>query len=161
MLQMIGQRIRDWYILLIGVCAIAGGLAIASYQGAFENAATGRPEATVQESGHRQQPITHRTDDRSEKAQRPVANPTAGAGVSSPRRTADQLASQTPGAAQQATSLPNHAPPFRSLHLRYPVETLAEAFAEGITTGHPSMPEFRLDPGQINDVISYLKTLER
>jgi cytochrome c len=52
------------------------------------------------------------------------------------------------------------APPFRSLHRRYPVESLAEAFAEGIVTGHPSMPEFRLDPGQIGDVIDYLKTLE-
>src|SRR5262245_4490872 len=52
------------------------------------------------------------------------------------------------------------APPFRTLHRRYPVESLAEAFAEGIVTGHPSMPEFRLDPGQIGDVIDYLKTLE-
>ena len=51
------------------------------------------------------------------------------------------------------------APPFRSLHQRYPVESLAEALAEGITTGHPSMPEFQLDPGQVNDVITYLKTL--
>lgn len=53
------------------------------------------------------------------------------------------------------------APPFRDLHLRYPVDVLAEAFAEGIRTGHPSMPEFRLDPGQIGDVIAYLKSLER
>ena len=53
------------------------------------------------------------------------------------------------------------APPFRELHLRYPVDVLAEALAEGIRTGHPSMPEFRLDPGQIGDVIAYLKTLER
>jgi mono/diheme cytochrome c family protein len=53
------------------------------------------------------------------------------------------------------------APPFRTLHNSYPVESLAEALAEGIMTGHPSMPEFRLDPGQAQDVISYLKTLER
>jgi len=53
------------------------------------------------------------------------------------------------------------APPFRDLHLRYKVDVLAEAFAEGIRTGHPSMPEFRLDPGQIGDVIAYLKSLER
>jgi mono/diheme cytochrome c family protein len=53
------------------------------------------------------------------------------------------------------------APPFRTLHNRYPVETLEEALGEGIVTGHPSMPEFQLDPGQINDVISYLKSLER
>lgn len=38
------------------------------------------------------------------------------------------------------------APPFRTLHTRYPVENLAEAFAEGIVVGHPTMPEFRLDP---------------
>jgi cytochrome c len=53
------------------------------------------------------------------------------------------------------------APPFRTLHLRYPVENLEEALAEGIRTGHPTMPAFQLDPGQITDVISYLKTLER
>lgn len=52
------------------------------------------------------------------------------------------------------------APPFRTLHKRYPVETLAEALAEGIQTGHPTMPEFQLDPDQINDLLSYLKTLE-
>src|SRR5262245_22178822 len=53
------------------------------------------------------------------------------------------------------------APPFRTLHTRYPVESLEEALAEGIVTGHPSMPEFKLDPGQVADVIAYLKTLER
>ena len=53
------------------------------------------------------------------------------------------------------------APPFRTLHAKYPVENLAEALAEGIMTGHPTMPQFRLDPGQIGDVIAYLKTLER
>jgi mono/diheme cytochrome c family protein len=52
------------------------------------------------------------------------------------------------------------APPFRELHKRYPVETLAEAFAEGIYTGHPTMPAFQLEPDQINDLLSYLKTLE-
>jgi mono/diheme cytochrome c family protein len=52
------------------------------------------------------------------------------------------------------------APPFRRLHERYPVETLQESLAEGIVTGHPSMPEFRLDPGQVGDVIAYLKSLE-
>jgi mono/diheme cytochrome c family protein len=53
------------------------------------------------------------------------------------------------------------APPFRTLHTKYPVENLQESLAEGIVVGHPSMPEFRLDPGQIADVIAYFKTLER
>ncbi len=58
------------------------------------------------------------------------------------------------------TSRLKPAPPFRTLHTRYPVETLAEAFAEGIYTGHSKMPEFELDPDQINDLLSYLKTLD-
>jgi cytochrome c len=53
------------------------------------------------------------------------------------------------------------APPFRTLHTKYPVENLAESLAEGIMTGHPTMPQFQLDAGQISDVIAYLKTLER
>ncbi|CAN5275513.1 cytochrome c [soil metagenome] len=52
------------------------------------------------------------------------------------------------------------APPFRTLHERYPIETLGEALAEGIVTGHPTMPQFQLDPDQINDLLAYLKTLE-
>jgi len=50
------------------------------------------------------------------------------------------------------------APPFRTLHRRYPVENIAEALAEGIKVAHP-MPEFRLEPGQIEDLIVYLKSL--
>ncbi|MGO8912143.1 MAG: c-type cytochrome [Bradyrhizobium sp.] len=52
------------------------------------------------------------------------------------------------------------APPFRTLHLRYPIETLGEALAEGIYTGHAEMPAVELDPDQIHDLLSYLKTLE-
>ena len=53
------------------------------------------------------------------------------------------------------------APPFRSLHERYPVDDLQEPLAEGIITGHPTMPEFRFDPGQVGDIIAYLKSLEQ
>jgi len=52
------------------------------------------------------------------------------------------------------------APPFRTLHTRYPIETLGEALAEGIYTGHPTMPAFQLEPDQIGDLLAYLKTLQ-
>lgn len=52
------------------------------------------------------------------------------------------------------------APPFRTLHEFYPIDSLQEALAEGIVTGHPSMPQFQLEPDQIEDVLAYLKTLE-
>lgn len=50
--------------------------------------------------------------------------------------------------------------PLRDVHRLYPVENLAESLGEGIRTGHPSMPEYQLDPGQVADVIAWLKTLE-
>ncbi|MBN9581271.1 MAG: cytochrome c [Afipia sp.] len=53
------------------------------------------------------------------------------------------------------------APPFRTLHEHYPIETLAEALAEGISTGHPTMPQFQLEPDQINDFLAFLKSLEK
>lgn len=52
------------------------------------------------------------------------------------------------------------APPFRTLHKKYPLDVLAEAFAEGIDTGHPTMPMFTLEPDQINDLLSFLKSLK-
>lgn len=52
------------------------------------------------------------------------------------------------------------APPLRTLHRHYPIETLGEALAEGIYTGHADMPAFELSPDQIHDLLSYLKTLE-
>ncbi|AHY53131.1 c-type cytochrome [Bradyrhizobium japonicum] len=52
------------------------------------------------------------------------------------------------------------APPLRTLHNRYPIEALEEALAEGISTGHTNMPAFELNPDQIHDLLSYLKTLE-
>jgi mono/diheme cytochrome c family protein len=53
------------------------------------------------------------------------------------------------------------APPFRTLHKKYKVESLEEALAEGLSTGHPTMPEFRFAADQVNDFIAYLKTLEQ
>ena len=52
------------------------------------------------------------------------------------------------------------APPFRALHLRYPVENLRRPLTEGLVAGHPTMPAFRFDPGQAADIIAYLRALE-
>jgi cytochrome c len=40
------------------------------------------------------------------------------------------------------------------------VETLEEPLAEGIVTGHPTMPEFSFASDQIGDFIAFLKSLE-
>lgn len=51
------------------------------------------------------------------------------------------------------------APPFRSLAYRYPVETLDEALAEGITVGHPDMPSDPWEPADIKRFIAYLNSI--
>ena len=53
------------------------------------------------------------------------------------------------------------APTFRTLHLKYPIESLERPLTEGIIAGHPTMPQFRFDRDQVVDIIAYLKTLER
>ncbi|EHK52532.1 cytochrome c, class I [Mesorhizobium alhagi CCNWXJ12-2] len=53
------------------------------------------------------------------------------------------------------------APAFRILSQRYPLDALEEAFAEGISTGHPDMPEFVAAPDQIGAIIEYIGSLQQ
>jgi cytochrome c len=52
------------------------------------------------------------------------------------------------------------APPFRTLSNFYPVGALEEAFAEGVLVGHPDMPEFSLEPEQIDDLLAYIQSIQ-
>jgi cytochrome c len=53
------------------------------------------------------------------------------------------------------------APPFRILGQRYPIESLEEALGEGIMSGHPDMPEFSFDAGDVGAIIVYLKSIQQ
>lgn len=53
------------------------------------------------------------------------------------------------------------APPFREVMKRYKAELLAEALAEGLSTGHPDMPEFTFEPEQIAAIVAYLDGLSK
>jgi mono/diheme cytochrome c family protein len=52
------------------------------------------------------------------------------------------------------------APPFRTLSRNYPVNSLEEAFAEGIAVGHRDMPRFELEPAQIDAIVAYLSAIQ-
>ena len=52
------------------------------------------------------------------------------------------------------------APPFRTLSRRYPIEGLAEALAEGLSVGHPDMPEFVFDSQDVGAILAYLKSIQ-
>ena len=54
------------------------------------------------------------------------------------------------------------APPFRDVVKQWPVEYLAEAFAEGISVQQhevAQMPEFQFEVDQIDDLLAYLDSL--
>jgi mono/diheme cytochrome c family protein len=53
------------------------------------------------------------------------------------------------------------APPFRDLRLKLSMDVLRRRLAEGIVATHPTMPQFRLDPDQLNDVMAYLESLQQ
>jgi mono/diheme cytochrome c family protein len=52
------------------------------------------------------------------------------------------------------------APPFRTLGQKYPVDWLAEALGEGLSTGHPDMPEFVFEPSEIKAILTYLQSIQ-
>jgi cytochrome c len=54
-----------------------------------------------------------------------------------------------------------HAPLFRTLGKKYPIDSLQEALAEGIVTGHSDMPEFRFDPRDVDALIIYLQSIQQ
>jgi cytochrome c len=90
-----------------------------------------------------------------------IAGQASAANVAQGRRLAQANCARCHSIDKVGRSPLSIAPPFRALHERYPVEDLEEPLAEGIMTGHPSMPEFRFEPDQIADFIAFLKTLEK
>ena len=52
------------------------------------------------------------------------------------------------------------APPFRTLSQKYAIDGLAEALAEGFSTGHPDMPEFVFEVDEVGAIIAYLKSIQ-
>jgi mono/diheme cytochrome c family protein len=52
------------------------------------------------------------------------------------------------------------APPFRTLGKRYPIADLEEALAEGILTGHPSMPQLSFEPADVAAIVAYIQSLQ-
>jgi cytochrome c len=64
-------------------------------------------------------------------------------------------------AIERTGTSPHHqAPPFRTLGQKYPVDWLGEALGEGLSTGHPDMPEFVFEPQEISAILAYLQSIQ-
>jgi len=83
--------------------------------------------------------------------------------VTAGRQLAQERCSSCHAVGETGASPYAPAPPLRTLHQKYDVEGLAEAFAEGILVGHKGarpMPEFVLTPEEIDHLIAYLKSFD-
>lgn len=91
----------------------------------------------------------------------PAASAQDNAQIAYGKRLVEKNCARCHAVASTGRSTHPDAPPFRLLHRRYPIEDLEEALAEGISTGHPDMPEFVADPQQIGAIVAYIRTLSR
>jgi len=88
-----------------------------------------------------------------------AANGADDAGVAEGRALAQQLCARCHAIGETGESPFEPAPPFRSFGAKWPIDSLAEAFAEGIVVGHPAMPEFQFEPDQVDALLAYLENL--
>jgi mono/diheme cytochrome c family protein len=75
------------------------------------------------------------------------------------RKLAEDNCARCHAIAQKQQSPHPDAPPFRVIAGKGNVDNLQEALAEGIMVGHADMPEFQLEPKDIDNFLSYLKSL--
>ncbi|GBE42325.1 hypothetical protein BMS3Bbin10_00386 [bacterium BMS3Bbin10] len=72
------------------------------------------------------------------------------------RVLAEKYCARCHGVGRDDKSAHRAAPPFRTFALNWPLESLEEALAEGIVTGHPDMPVYQFEPEQIAALIEHL-----
>ncbi len=85
--------------------------------------------------------------------------PSGAADIAAGRRVAREQCAECHAIGRTDRSRRPAATAFRLIPGRYPVESLEEAFGEGITGSHKGMPDFQLSPAQIDDLLAYIGSL--
>ena len=75
------------------------------------------------------------------------------------QRIAEKLCARCHATGKADASPEPKAPPFRLIGKLYPLDHLAEAFAEGIVTGDNDMPQFKFEPPEIDALIAYMSAM--
>ncbi len=89
-----------------------------------------------------------------------AADDTQVSGVAEGKVLAERLCARCHAIGADGDSPFKEAPPFRTFGEKWPIDSLAEAFAEGIVVGHPDMPEFQFEVDQIDALLVYLESLQ-
>ena len=80
--------------------------------------------------------------------------------IAAGQKMAEEQCGTCHAVARDAQSPMRNAPPFSYLGRSYPVSSLAEALAEGMITGHDSMPEWELEPAEIRGLLGYIQSIQ-
>ena len=73
---------------------------------------------------------------------------------------AEKLCARCHAIGETGTSPLAAAPAFRTMARKWPIDSLAEAFAEGIVVGHDAMPEFEFEAEQIGALLDYIDSIQ-
>jgi mono/diheme cytochrome c family protein len=90
----------------------------------------------------------------------PRAEPLTVSDAAAGQRIAETHCSTCHAIGADGVSPHESAPPFRTLSRNYRISALEEAFAEGALVGHPDMPEFRLEPDEVDALVAYIYTVQ-
>ena len=75
------------------------------------------------------------------------------------KELATQMCAKCHAVEKTGSSPHQDAPPFRTLASRWPLDSLEEALAEGIVTGHPDMPPYEFEPEDISALLDHLHVI--
>lgn len=76
------------------------------------------------------------------------------------RAIATQNCSGCHAIGRKGTSPNRDSPAFRNLGARYKIDDLDEAFAEGLTSNHKGMPDFRFSASDTMAMLAYIKSVQ-
>jgi cytochrome c len=75
------------------------------------------------------------------------------------RRIAQTFCARCHAIGEEASSPRTDAPPFRYIAANRSVGSLREVLGEGMIVGHPNMPQWRFQAGDVSSLIAYLKSI--
>jgi mono/diheme cytochrome c family protein len=134
------------------LCIFAAGIvAVAAQQPSAQQPSAQQPPA--------QDPSVRQPSDQLPRGERPAVAPSPAELVRGEALLSKNCASchavGKSGVSPHAT-----APAFRRLSQRYKIEALEEALAEGLSSGHPDMPEFAFETDDVAAIIAYLNAIQ-
>jgi mono/diheme cytochrome c family protein len=142
---------------LAGVICAIGLLAAACAVGAAPAFAQQPPAQSTPAPA--QDPKVRQPSDQLPRGERPAAPPTT-AEITRGEAVVTERCGSCHAVGRSGPSPHATAPAFRTLSQRYKIEALEEALAEGLSSGHPDMPEFAFETDDVVAIIAYLNAIQ-